>query len=70
MTITKSLQDALDNVTYELASTISPGEEVTLNDEYTLYFYEGGESLVIVRESDWEEVLWIQYNSETKGVYV
>lgn len=68
MTITKSLQEALNNVTYESASTISPGNEVKLNDEYILYFYEGGESLVIVRESDWTEVLWIQYNSETGGI--
>lgn len=62
------LQDALEKVTYEMASTIKRGQEITLNEKYTLYLYEAGQSLVIVETEDWKEIYWVQYNPENKAI--
>lgn len=65
--LTKAEQ-ALNKVTYEMALNIKNGEEIKLNETYSLYCYENGDSLVIVETDSWEEIYWVQYNSENKTI--
>jgi hypothetical protein len=59
------LQDAIDNLTIELFNDLDYGDEVCLNDEYTIYHYAEDEIVVINRvknddgEDDWTEVLQV-----------
>jgi hypothetical protein len=47
---------------------IEEGETIKLNDDYELYFYEEGDSLVVIRLEDDEEIFAVQANFITKDV--
>lgn len=62
------LQQALDKVTYKDCIELEEGTTLCLNDKYGLYFYEAGESMVIQDLETYDELYWVQYDSDTETV--
>lgn len=60
-----SLEDAQNKVTVEMLNSLENGEEIELNDLYTLYSYIEDDSIVIVLTEEWLEVLQVLYDSES-----
>jgi len=61
------LQEALNNVTLQLLNSLQYGEELELNDKYTLYRYVEDDCVSIVETEEWNEVLavtWDEFNIE------
>jgi len=61
------LQEALNNVTLQLLNSLQYGEELELNDTYTLYRYVEDDCVSIVETQEWNEVLavtWDEFNIE------
>ena len=63
-----SLQDAQDKITLELLKSLDCGDEIELNNDYTLYRYLEDECIVIVLTEEWEEVLQVMYD-ENKIIF-
>ena len=55
----KKLIEAIDSLTIELINNLEHGEEVQLNDEYTLYHYCEDDIIVINETEQWEEIFQI-----------
>jgi hypothetical protein len=60
-----SLEDAQNKVTVEMLNSLENGEEIKLNDLYTLYSYIDDDCIVIVLTEEWVEVLQVLYDSES-----
>lgn len=61
------LQEALDKVTIPLLDSLVYGQEVELNDTYTLYHYAEQGFVSIVETENWNEVLavlWDEFQIE------
>jgi hypothetical protein len=54
------LQDALDKVTVEMVRSMTYGEEIELNEKYSIYHYSEIEVVSIVETEEWEEVFAVQ----------
>lgn len=52
----KIFEQAKDKLTLDLFLSLEYGDEVELNEWYTLYRYCEDDIIVIVRTEDWEEV--------------
>jgi hypothetical protein len=52
----KRFEQAIEKLTSDLFLGLEYGEEVELNEWYTLYRYCEDDIIVIVRTEDWEEV--------------
>lgn len=59
------LNNALEKLTIELLKSLDYGQEVELNDEYTLYHYIDDDFISIVRTEDWVELYAVQYNEDS-----
>lgn len=57
-------EDAAERVTAEMIKQIEPGQEIELNDMFTLYAYTEAECVVIVSTEDWEEMCVCQYDAD------
>lgn len=65
--MTTKLQDALDKVTIPMLNSLEYGQEIELNDTYTLYHYTEDDCVSIVETEEWNEVLavlWDKLNIE------
>ncbi|MCP3698149.1 MAG: hypothetical protein GY920_06285 [Aliivibrio sp.] len=52
----KRFEQAIDKLTLDLFLSLEYGEEVELNEWYTLYRYCEDDIIVIVETEEWEEV--------------
>ena len=60
-----SLEDVQDKVTVEMLNSLENGEEIELNDYFTLYSYTEDDCIVIVLTEEWIDVLQVLYYSES-----
>ena len=58
------LDEAIDKITIELVNSLDYGEEIELNEEYTLYHYSEEDIIVLNRTEDWEELFQILVDGE------
>lgn len=63
------LLEAIDKATYDVIRGLKRGEEIELNDKYTLYHYTEDDVIVICESDEWEELLQIMYDPNTKEVF-
>ena len=56
------LQNAIDKVTIGILDKMSYGEEIELNEEYTLYHYIEDDIIVLVKTEEWEEIYQFLYD--------
>ena len=57
-------EDAAERVTAEMIKQIEPGQEIELNDMFTLFAYSEAECVVIVSTEDWEEFCVCLYDGD------
>jgi len=67
-TINDFLEDAISKITIDVIKSLSYGEEVELNEEYTLYHYTEDDVIVLNRTEEWEEVYQILFNEEENNI--
>lgn len=62
-----SLEDAQSKVTIDMLNNIENGEEIQLNEDFTLYYYLEDELLTINHTETWTEITAVMYgvNNET-----
>lgn len=60
----EKLEEALSLVTMEMLKSLEYGEEIELNDKYTLYHYTEDDCIVINETEEWEELFAVLYNEE------
>jgi hypothetical protein len=53
------MEKAISLITNEMLDSITYGEEIELNDEYTLYHYTEDDIVVLVLTDEWQEVATI-----------
>jgi hypothetical protein len=58
------LDDAVSKITVALVKGLQYGEELELNEEYTLYHYTEDDVIVLNRTEDWEELYQILYEDD------
>lgn len=56
------LEKAIDTITIDMLNALSYGDEIELNDEYTLYHYLEDDIVVILKTDEWEEVMQVMWN--------
>lgn len=56
------LDNALDKVTIEMLESLDYGEEIELNEKYTLYHYTEDDFISVVRTEDWEELFAVLFD--------
>ena len=56
------LYEAIDKVTLKMMVELFHGDEIELNEEFTLYMYTDDDIYVIVLTEEWEEILQILIN--------
>jgi len=62
------LEDAISKITIDVVKSLSYGEELELNEEYTLYHYTEDDVIVLNRTEEWEEVYQILFNEEENNI--
>lgn len=62
------LQDAMDKINFDMLDSLSYGDEIILNEKYTLYHYTEDDIIVIVQEEEWTEVLQVLYSREKNEI--
>lgn len=62
------LDDAVNKITINIVKGLQYGEELELNEEYTLYHYTEDDVVVLNRTEDWEELYQILYNDEDQSI--
>lgn len=58
------LDDAVNKITMDMVKGLQYGEELELNEEYTLYHYTEDDIIVLNRTEDWEELYQILYEDD------
>lgn len=58
------LTEAMEKVTIELVNSLCYGDEIKLNEKYTLYHYTGDDIIVLNETEEWEEIFQILTNDE------
>lgn len=58
------LEDAINKITVDVVKSLSYGEEVELNEEYTLYHYTEEDIIVLNKNEEWEEVYQIMFKDD------
>jgi predicted RNA-binding Zn-ribbon protein involved in translation (DUF1610 family) len=58
------LEDAISQVTVERLENLEYGEEIELNEKYTLYHHIEDDVIVLNRTEDWEELYQILYSDD------
>lgn len=64
MNTTDFLEDAINKITVDVVKSLSYGEEVELNEEYTLYHYTEEDIIVLNKTEEWEEVYQIMFKDD------
>ena len=59
MEFTQKLLDACDKVNIDMINSLGYGDEVELNDTYTIYHYSEEDIIVINETDEWNEVLQV-----------
>lgn len=59
------LDNAFDKITIELLKSLDFGDEIELNEEYTLYHYIEDDFISLVRTEDWTELFSIMYDDKS-----
>lgn len=68
------LENAEEQITYDMLINLENGDEIALNKMYTLYHYTEDSVIVLIKtlddsgQEDWEEVSQLLYNPKTKEV--
>ena len=62
------IEEALDLITIEKLKLLDYGEEVQLNDCYTLYHYEEDEVIVVNETETWTEMFQVLFDLNTKEI--
>lgn len=62
------LDDALNKVTIGVLKDLKHGEEVRLNEAYTLYYYTEDDFIAVIRVRDREEVFSVQYGRKSSKI--
>lgn len=65
----KKLIEAKNKITFEMLINMKHGEEIELNDTYTLYQYTEDDIIVVCYSDTWEEIFQMMYNSDTKEIF-
>lgn len=63
----ESLMDAMNKITPNTLRNIPDGEEVKLNEEYSLYSYLNDPVVMLMKSKEWEEVHTVMLRSELEG---
>jgi len=63
------LTEATDKITFDMLINMKHGEEIELNDTYTLYHYTEDDIIVVCYSDTWEEIFQMMYNPDTKDVF-
>lgn len=53
------LEDAQDKISIAMLKELEHGEEIELNDTFTLYHYTEDDIFVVVKTEEWEEILQV-----------
>lgn len=69
-TINDFLEDAISKITIDVIKSLSYGEEVELNEEYTLYHYTEEDIIVLNKTEEWEEVYQIMFKDDKEDSLV
>ena len=67
MNTTDFLEDAINKITIDVVKSLSYGEEVELNEEYTLYHYTEEDIIVLNKTEEWEEVYQIMFEDDKEN---
>ena len=67
MNTTNFLEDAINKITVDVVKSLSYGEEVELNEEYTLYHYTEEDIIVLNKTEEWEEVYQIMFEDDKEN---
>lgn len=70
MNTTDFLEDAINKITVDVVKSLSYGEEVELNEEYTLYHYTEEDIIVLNKTEEWEEVYQIMFKDDKEDSLV
>ncbi len=60
-----ALEDATSKITVDLLKNLEYGEEIELNEFYSIYHYIEDEVIVVVLTEEWEEVFQVLYGEES-----
>lgn len=63
-TINDFLEDAINKITVDVIKSLEHGEEVELNEEYTLYHYTEEDIIVLNKTEEWEEVFQVMFKDD------
>jgi len=58
------LNEAMDKVTIEMLNSLDHGEEIELNEKYTLYHDTEEDIFVLNKTEEWEEIFQIMTDGE------
>lgn len=58
----KSSIEATDKITVEMMNNLEHGDELKLNDDFTLYHYTGEDVFMVVLTDSWIEVFQVMIN--------
>lgn len=62
------LENALDKVTIEMLMGLEYGDEIELNEEYTLYHYTDDDLISVFKTEEWDELFAVLYSEKTKEI--
>lgn len=63
------LDKAMEKITVEMVKNMDYGEEIELNEEYTLYHYMEDDLVVLNETEEWEEKYTVLYDDEKNTVH-
>lgn len=58
------LEEAKDKITLQMMESLEHGEEIELNDTFTLYHYTEEDVFVLVTSEEWQEVFQVMTEEE------
>jgi len=58
------LEDAQDKITIQMMDNLEHGEELELNETFSLYHYTEDDVFVVVKTEEWEEILQVMTDGE------
>ena len=68
--MTHTLENALDNLSVQQLDSLGYGEEVVLNENFTLYHYIEDDVIVVNESNEWDEIVQILYNVEADDIQI
>ena len=65
----QKLSEASDKITFDMLINMEHGEEIELNDKFTLYHYTEDDIIVVCESESWEEIYQMMYHPDTKEIF-